>query len=96
MTAKDCCWNNAVVECFLSTIKDELGLDDETEILNGSEELIKQFALCIDRFYTASVVTQSSVASARSTTSTVNQHRYTQTRGALRPVHRIGQNHNED
>ena len=35
MSSKGCCWDNAVVESFFSTLKNELGLDDDAEILNS-------------------------------------------------------------
>ena len=35
MSSKGCCWDNAVVESFFSTLKHELGLDDDAEILNS-------------------------------------------------------------
>jgi transposase InsO family protein len=51
MSAKGCCWENAVVESFFSTLKHELGLDDEAEILNSPQHLIRQLAFWIDGYY---------------------------------------------
>ena len=51
MSAKGCCWDNAVVESFFSTLKHELGLDDEAEILNSPQQLIRQLAFWIDGYY---------------------------------------------
>ena len=51
MSAKGCCWDNAVVESFFSTLKHELGLDDDAEILNSPQQLIRQMAFWIDGYY---------------------------------------------
>ena len=51
MSAKGCCWDNAVVESFFSTLKHELGLDDEAEILNSPQQLISHLAFWIDGYY---------------------------------------------
>ncbi len=51
MSAKGCCWDNAVVESFFSTLKYELGLDDDAEILNSPLQLIRQLAFWIDGYY---------------------------------------------
>ena len=51
MSAKGCCWDNAVVESFFSTLKHELGLDDAAEILNSPQQLIRQMAFWIDGYY---------------------------------------------
>ena len=40
MSARDCCWDNAVAESFFSTLKHELGLDDDAETLNSPQQLI--------------------------------------------------------
>ncbi len=51
MSAKGCCWDNAVVESFFSTLKHELGLDDDAEILNSPQQLIRHLACWIDGYY---------------------------------------------
>jgi len=51
MSAKGCCWDNAVVESFFSTLKHELGLDDDAEILTSPEQLIRNLAFWIDGYY---------------------------------------------
>jgi len=51
MSAKGCCWDNAVVESSFSTIKHELGLDDDAEILNSPQQLIREMAFWIDGYY---------------------------------------------
>jgi transposase InsO family protein len=51
MSAKGCCWDNAVVESFFSTLKNELGLDDDAEILNSPQQLIRHLAFWIDGYY---------------------------------------------
>jgi transposase InsO family protein len=51
MSAKGCCWDNAVVESFFSTLKHELGLDDAAEIVNSPQQLIRQMAFWIDGYY---------------------------------------------
>jgi transposase InsO family protein len=51
MSGKGCCWDNAVVESFFSTLKHELGLDDAAEILNSPQQLIRQMAFWIDGYY---------------------------------------------
>ena len=51
MSAKGCCWDNAVVESFFSTLKHEPGLDDAAEILNSPQQLIRQMAFWIDGYY---------------------------------------------
>ncbi len=38
MSAKSCCWDNAVVESFFSTLKQELDLDDDAEDLLLSQQ----------------------------------------------------------
>jgi putative transposase len=44
MSAMGCCWDNAVVESFFSTHKHELAHDDDSEILNNQEQLIRNLA----------------------------------------------------
>lgn len=51
MSAKGCCWDNAVVESFFSTPKNELGLNDEAQILKSPQQLIMQLAFWIDDYY---------------------------------------------
>ena len=51
MSAKGCCWDNAVVESFFSTLKHELDLDDDAEILNSPQQLIRHLAFWIDGYY---------------------------------------------
>ena len=51
MSAKGCCWDNAVVESFFSTLKHELGLDDDAEGLNSPQQLIRHLAFWIDGYY---------------------------------------------
>ncbi len=51
MSAKGCCWDNAVVESFFSTLKHELDLDDNVEILLSSQQLQSRLAFWIDGYY---------------------------------------------
>jgi len=51
MSAKGCCWDNAVVESFFSTLKHELDLDDDTEVLWSSQQLQSRLAFWIDGYY---------------------------------------------
>jgi hypothetical protein len=51
MSAKGCCWDNAVVESFFSTIKHELGLDDDAKTLLSPQQLIRELAFWIDGYY---------------------------------------------
>jgi transposase InsO family protein len=51
MSAKGCCWDNAVVESFFSTLKHELGLDDDAVLLNSPQQLIRHLAFWIDGYY---------------------------------------------
>jgi putative transposase len=39
MSAKGCCWDNAVVESFFSTLIQELDLDDDREDLISPQQL---------------------------------------------------------
>jgi putative transposase len=48
MSAKGCCWDNAVVECFFSTLQLELDLDDDREALISPQQLQRDLALWID------------------------------------------------
>ncbi len=51
MSAKGCCWDNAVVESFFSTLKHELDLDDDAEALLSSQQLQSRLAFWIDGYY---------------------------------------------
>jgi len=51
MSAKGCCWDNAVVESFFSTLKHELDLDDDAEALFSSQQLQSRLAFWIDGYY---------------------------------------------
>ena len=51
MSAKGCCWDNAVVESFFSTLKHELGLDDDAKFLISPQQLIRDLAFWIDGYY---------------------------------------------
>ena len=51
MSAKGCCWDNAVVESFFSTLKHELALDDDGGTLNNPQQLISHLAFWIDGYY---------------------------------------------
>ncbi len=51
MSAKGCCWDNAVVESFFSTLKLELDLDDDREVLNSPQQLQRDLAFWIEGYY---------------------------------------------
>jgi transposase InsO family protein len=51
MSAKGYCWDNAVVDSFFSSLDHELDLDDDSEILNNPEQLIRQLAFWINGYY---------------------------------------------
>ena len=51
MSAKGCCWDNAVAESFFSTLKHELDLDDDAKVLNTSQQLQRKLAFWIDGYY---------------------------------------------
>ena len=51
MSAKGCCWDNAVVEGFFCTPKHELGLDDAVRTLISPQLLIRNSAFWIDGYY---------------------------------------------
>jgi transposase InsO family protein len=51
MSAKACCWDNAVVESFVSTLKMELDLDDNPEALISPEQLQRDRAFWIEGYY---------------------------------------------
>jgi transposase InsO family protein len=51
MSAKGCCWDNAVVESFFSTLKLELDLDDDREVLISPQQLQRDLAFWIEGYY---------------------------------------------
>ena len=51
MSAKGCCWDNAVVESLFSTLKHELDLDDDAEIRISPQQLQRDLAFWIDGYY---------------------------------------------
>jgi len=51
MSAKGCCWDNAVVESFFSTLKLELNLDDDREVLISTQQLQRDLAFWIEGYY---------------------------------------------
>jgi transposase InsO family protein len=51
MSAKGCCWDNAVVESFFSTLKLELNLDDDREALISPQQLQRDLAFWIEGYY---------------------------------------------
>jgi len=51
MSAKGCCWDNAVVESFFSTLKLELDLDDDREALISPQQLQRDLAFWIEGYY---------------------------------------------
>ena len=51
MSAKGCCWDNAVVESFFSTLKLELDLDDNREQLITPQQLQRDLAFWIEGYY---------------------------------------------
>ena len=51
MSAKGCCWDNAVVESLFSTLKHELVLDDDAEIRISPQQLQRDLAFWIDGYY---------------------------------------------
>ena len=51
MSAKGCCWDNAVVESFFSTLKLELDLDDNREELISPQQLQRDLAFWIEGYY---------------------------------------------
>ena len=51
MSAKGCCWDNAVVESFFSTLKLELNLDDDREVLISPQQLQRELAFWIEGYY---------------------------------------------
>ena len=51
MSAKGCCWDNAVVESLFSTLKHELNLDHDTENRISPKQLQRDLAFWIDGYY---------------------------------------------
>jgi len=51
MSAKGCCWDNAVVESFFSTLKLELDLDDNREERISPRQLQRDLAFWIEGYY---------------------------------------------
>ena len=51
MSAKGCCWDNAVVESFFSTLKLELALDDNRKELISPQQLQRNLAFWIEGYY---------------------------------------------
>ncbi len=51
MSAKGCCWDNAVVESFFSTLKLELDLDDNQDTLISPQRLQRDLAFWIEGYY---------------------------------------------
>ena len=48
MSDKGCSWDNAVVESFFSTLKLELGLDNNREVLMPPQQLQRDMAFWIE------------------------------------------------
>jgi transposase InsO family protein len=69
MTAKGCCWVNAVVESFFSTLKLELNLDHNRRALISPQQMQRDVPSGLRAITTAKGDTPRSVTSARSTTS---------------------------
>jgi transposase InsO family protein len=51
MSANGCCWDNAVVESFFSTLKLELDLDDDRDVLISPQQLQRDLAFWIEGDY---------------------------------------------
>ena len=51
MSAKGCCWDNAVVESFFSSLKLELDLDDSRKELISPQQLQRDLAFWIEGYY---------------------------------------------
>jgi putative transposase len=51
MSAKGCCWDNAVVESIFSTLKHGLDLDDDAETLLFFQQLQSRLAFWLDGYY---------------------------------------------
>jgi len=51
MSAKGCYWGNTVVDSFFPTLKHELGLEDDAQILKSPQLLIRHLSFWIDGYY---------------------------------------------
>jgi transposase InsO family protein len=51
MSARGCCWDNAVLESFFSTLKHELDLDDDAKTPLSPQLLLSRLAFWIDGYY---------------------------------------------
>jgi putative transposase len=51
MSAKGCCWDNAVVESFFSTMKLDLNLDDHRQALISPQQLQRDLTIWIEGYY---------------------------------------------
>ena len=51
MSAKGCCWDNAVVETFFSTLKLEFDLNDNRGTLISPQQLQRDLAFWIESYY---------------------------------------------
>jgi transposase InsO family protein len=51
MSAKGCCWDNAVEESFFSTLKFELDLDDDAETLFNPAQIQRSLAFWIEGYH---------------------------------------------
>lgn len=51
MSAKVCCWDNAVVESLFSILKHELGLDDDSDVLLTPQQLHRDLSFWIEGYY---------------------------------------------
>lgn len=51
MSAKGCCWENAVVESLFSTMKLELDLDDNRDSLISPQQLQRDLPFWIEGYY---------------------------------------------
>ncbi len=51
MSAKGCCWDNAMEESFFSTLKLELELGDDRELLISPQQLQRYLACWIEVYY---------------------------------------------
>ncbi len=50
ISARGCCWDNAVVESFFSTLKLELDLDDDWDVLISPQQLQRDLAFWSDGY----------------------------------------------
>jgi transposase InsO family protein len=51
MSAKGCCWDNAVVESFFSTLKLELELEGNRRVPISPQQLRRDLAFWIEGYY---------------------------------------------